>query len=192
MEFRSRHKCFVMTGLALALIASCTTTPIVDTSMGAYAAGDFSLPGSACVGVPGGGVDSCLMTEGAEISTAWNLIVPKPKTAIGTVGGTVDVYYKDIHKTYGIDDWVVSVSWKEFFGATTWQASYDGEVMALLTLNWVDAAGIHQIMLARGLAVLVVTKPGYSRMPVNSGNAAWGTDCHIEMSTAGRSVVSCH
>lgn len=183
------HSFFVF--IAPVMIAACASTTIVDSSMSAFAAGDFTLPGSVCAAVPGGGVDSCQVTEGTEIVSAWTLVVPKPGNAAGVTGGTVDVYFKDIHKAYGVTDWTLQVPWKDFFGGSTWDSSYDGEVLALLTLNWTDNAGLHQIMQARGLAVIIVTKPGYNRIPINSGNAAWSTDCHIDISTAGRSALQC-
>ncbi len=180
-----------LVAVTLVAIASCSSTPIVDSSMSAFAAGDFSLPGSACNAVPGGGVDSCQVTEGTTINAAWTLVVPKPGSAAGVTGGTVDVYFKDIHKSYGVTDWTLQIPWADFFGASTWDSSMDGEAMALLTLNWTDNAGIHQVTEARGLAIIIVTKSGYNRMPIDSGNAAWGTKCNVQISTAGRSALKC-
>ena len=112
-------------------------------------------------------------------------------TESSVIGGTVDVFYRDIHKSYSVTEWTLQISWADFFGAPTWQRSMGGEVMALLTLNWFDNAGLHQVTEARGLALIIVTKPGYTRIPIDSGNAAWGTKCKVQMSTAGRSVVQC-
>lgn len=184
----------IVTAFVSAMIlgfVACSSTVIVDPSVSAFASDDYTLVGSACQAVPGGGVDSCLVTSGTTMSSAWTLVVPKPKDAAGVTGGTVDVYYKDLHKSYAVTDWTLQISWADFFSATVWDSSMDGEVMALLTLNWTDNAGINQVLSARGLAVVVVTPPGYSRIPIDSGQQAWGTTCKVQYSTAGRSAVSC-
>lgn len=184
-----RH--WITAWFSLVLIASCSHAIIVDTSPSAYASGDYTLVGSACEAVPGSGVDSCRVTQGTQIASAWTLVVPKPGSASGVTGGTVDVYYRDLHKSYPVTDWTLQIPWADFFGASTWDSSMDGEVMALLTLNWTDENGIHKVTEARGLAILIVTAPGYSRIAIDSGTAAWGTKCKVEVSTAGRSAVKC-
>jgi hypothetical protein len=176
--------------LLITCLGSCSTM-VVDMSMGAFAAGDYTLLGSACEAAIGGGLDICRVTEGTQISSAWTLIVPKPGKAVGVTGGEVDVYYRDIHKSYAVTDWVLQIPWADFFGSSFWLSDMDGEVLALLTLNWTDAAGIHQVTQARGFAKIVVMKSGYARIPMDSGQAAWGTKCKIQVSTAGRSAVKC-
>jgi hypothetical protein len=103
------------------------------------------------------------------------------------------VYYRDIVKTYGITPGqnLVEIPWATFFSENQWTSSMDGEAMALLSVRYKDPQGIEQVAKFRGLAKIVVTKPGYDRLPIDSGFSAWKTDCKIEYSTAGRGAIQC-
>ncbi len=165
---------------------------VMDKSADAFTSGDFTLI-SACQTVPGRGVDSCQFSEGDDIKSAWRLVIPPPKSAAQVIGETVDVYFKDLHKSYtGNGTWVTEIPWADFLGVSKWSKEENkGIVEALVTMNWVDNQGVNQVTQYRGLAVLFVTAPGYERMPIDSGNAAWGTTCKINLSTAGRSALDC-
>lgn len=176
---------------AIAAAAGCSGPVVIDRSSDAFAAGDLSLL-HACQASPGRGVDSCQFTVGDTVSSHWTLIAPKPKNAVGVDGGEADIYFHDIHKSYPIKDWTIDIPWADFLGITKWTADFDETVAeALLTLEWTDNQGIKQITKFRGIAVLIVTAQGFDRMPIDSGQAAWGTTCKVQYSTAGRSAVSC-
>lgn len=178
--------------LAMALLGSllgCSAL-VLDTSTDAVGAGDYTLAGSACDAVPGGGMDICRVTSGTMIASAWTLVIPNGSPI---EGGEIDVYYRDVHKSYAAvaGQTMVQIPWKDFFGVPTWTADQDGEVEALLLIRWKDSSGVEQQTKFRGLAKIVVTAPGYDRLPIDSGFAAFSTDCKIQYSTAGRGVVSC-
>lgn len=173
---------------ALSFAGACSHM-VIDKSPDAFASGDFTLI-SACSAVPSGGLDACYGTEGTKISSAWNMILPKRK---GTVLGTdVDVYYRDIHKAYSSTGMVLTIPWADFFGTDTWSSkAHDGVAMALAKVRWKDENGLERVLLFRGYAKLIITRPGYARMPIDSGFHAFGATCKIQYSTAGRSAVSC-
>lgn len=170
---------------------------VIDRSGPAFAAGDMTLI-SSCVAAPSSafglasGVDSCQFSAGDTISSSWVLVVPPPKTAQQVTGGTVDVYFRDIHKSYPISGWAVPIAFADVLGVSKWTKDLDLGVMeALITINWVDNSGVNQVTQFRGIAVLLITTSGYSRLPINSGNQAWGTTCKVQYSTAGRSALQC-
>lgn len=134
-------------------------------------------------------MDVCYATEGTLIASGWRMVIPQQKGVILSVD--IDVYYRDLHKAYSTKEQVVEIPWKEFFGQTQWTAAMDGEVEALATVRWLDPTGVEQILFLRGLAKIIVTKPGYSRMPFDSGLAAFASTCKIIYSTAGRSALQC-
>lgn len=176
---------------SLGLAATCSSGLVIDRSMQAVAAGDYTLAVSACGAVPGGGMDICRVKEGAPIESSWRLIVPA-KTKKQIKGGELTVYYRDISKTYTIADKpLIEIPWRDFFGAATWQRSMDGEALALAQIRYVTPEGIEELFWARGIAKIVVTRQGYDPLPLDSGFAAWSTTCKISYSTAGRSVVKC-
>lgn len=175
---------------ALSLGGSCSGL-VVDRSMNAVYAGDYTLVVSACGGTPGRGMDICRVKENAPISSSWQLIVPQTKSR-RVKGGELTVYYRDISKTYAITGPVVQIPWKDFFGAPNWSRDMDGEAMALAEIRYVTDQGIEEIWRARGIAKIVVTRQGYDPLPIDSGFTAWGMTCKISYSTAGRSDVKCH
>lgn len=174
----------------LGLLGGCAGLSI-DPSMTAVEARDLTLI-STCSAVPSGGMDACYATEGDLIFSAWRLIVPAGRDILG---GEVDVYYRDLHKQYPLPQGskVIEIPWRDFFNSDKWGPEHDGEVMALALVRWKDATGIEQILKLRGIAKIIVTKPGYDRIPVDSGFVAWKTKftCTVAYSTAGRSAVKC-
>lgn len=171
-------------------LAACAGL-VVDPSISAVDAGDYTLAMSACEAVPGGGMDICRVREGDLIQSSWKLVIP---SGLKVTGWEVDVYYRDaqhtVHQT-GTDG-VVEVQWKDFFGSPTWTSDMDGEALALVLVRYKDNTGIEQVQKFRGIAKIVVTKPGYDRLPIDSGFAAFSTDCKIQYSTSGRGAVACH
>lgn len=173
----------------LALVAGGCAAFIVDRSMGSVEAGDYTLAVSACEATPGRGMDVCHVREGAQIESSWKLIVPAQGKNI--LGGEVDVYYRDLHRQYAVTGTVVEIPWKDFFGKEKWDRSMDGEALALVLIRWKTPEGIEEIAKFRGIAKLIVTKEGYDRLPIDSGFAAWKTECKIQYSTAGRGALEC-
>ena len=161
---------------------------VIDPSMDAVEAGDLTLALSACGATPGGGLDICRVTEGTRIESSWKLIIPNGKRI---VGGEVDIYYRDIHKTYGITGNILEIPWKDFFGVDTWGRDQDGQALALLLVRYVDDNGVESLIKFRGIAMIVVTKKGYDRLPIDSGFSTFRTVCKVQYSTAGRGAVSC-
>ncbi len=172
-----------------ALLVGCTTI-VIDRSLPAVEAGDYTIAMSAgCGAVPGLGMDVCHVRAGTKIEAVWNLAVPSGHKEI--LGGEVDVYYRDVHKSYGITGRVVSIPWKDFFGSDTWESSMDGEALALVLIRYKTPEGIEEIAKYRGIAKIVVTKEGYDRLPIDSGFGAFTSTCRIVYSTAGRSAMEC-
>lgn len=160
----------------------------IDRSLDALASGDYTLVLSACGATPGKGFDVCNVVEGTRIESSWKIFVPR---GTNIKGGEVQVFYRDIKKTYAVTSGIVEIPWMDFFERTLWRSDMDGEVMALVQIRWMSPLGIEEITQYRGMAKIVVTKTGYSRIPIDSNQAAWGTNCKIQYSTAGRSVVEC-
>ena len=174
--------------MALLALCACSHGLVIDPSIPAVEAGDETLISSLCEAVPNGGMDVCHVKEGTAIQTGWKLVVPD---GFRVDGGEVDVYYRDIHKQYGVTKNVINIPFRDFFGSTTWGPQHDGEALALVLIRYRTDQGIQEIMKFRGIAKIVVTKPGYDRMPIDSGFAAWGTTCKVQYSTAGRSALKC-
>lgn len=175
----------------------CSGSLKMDRSADAFTAGDLTLV-SSCVSTPGvnmsmaSGVDSCRFTNGDTVSGKWILIAPVPKVSQKVTGGTVDVYFKDLHKSYPITDWTIPIDFATFLGIGKWSKDFDeGVLEALVTLNWVDNQGLQQVTRFRGIAVILVNDSGYERLPIDSGNEAWGTTCKIQYTPAGRSAILC-
>lgn len=164
---------------------------VIDRSPGAVASGDLTLALSACEAVPAGGLDACFVRAGTRIESSWKLIVPSKGR--GILGGEVDVYYKDVHRSYAIPSSgnIIEIPWKEFFKADVWETDMDGEALAHVTIRFMTTEGIEEIVKFRGMAKLIVTNPGYDRLPIDSGFVAWKTNCEIHYSTAGRGALRC-
>ncbi len=174
---------------ALSLGVACSTL-VVDRSMPAVQAGDFTLAISACQAVPGRGMDLCRVKENAAIESVLRLIVPAGTAHVR--GGEITLYYRDVTKTFAIKDSpLIEIPWKEFFGADKWSRAMDGEVLALAEVRYETPEGLEEIWRARGVAKIIVTREGYDPLPLDSGFSAWAINCKIDYSTAGRSDVKC-
>lgn len=171
------------------LLSGCMGKAILDPSIQAVEANDLTLMVSACEAVPGRGMDLCRVKEGQPIASSWNLVLPLDKNIF--ISGELTVYFKDISRTYPIKQSVVEIPWKDILGDTTWKPEHDGEAMALAQIRWKTPEGVEEIWRARGLAKIIVTKPGYDPLPMDSGFVTWGTKCEIQYSTAGRSAIKC-
>lgn len=183
--------------LFLFMVGCSGSSITMDRSTNAFDAGDLTLV-SSCVSAPGNefgvasGVDSCRFTVNDTVAGNWILIAPPPKGAKKVSGGTVDVYYLDKHKSYAVKDWVIPISFSDFLGINKWTKAFDESILeALVTINWSDNENVQHIAQYRGIAVLLVTTQGYERMPIDSGNAAWGANCKVQYSPQGRSAVQC-
>jgi hypothetical protein len=176
---------------ALGLLVGCASTLLVDPSIPAVQAGDYTLIMSACENAPGIGMDICRVNEGTQITSSWRLIIPR--NGINVLGGEINVYYRDIQRSYGIPagNNIVEIPWGEIFGSDRWNKSMDGEALALVSLKYKDAQGVEKFAKFRGIAKIVVTDASYARMPIDSGVAAWPTTCKIEYSTSGRAAMRC-
>ena len=175
--------------LALLGLGGCSSALVVDRSIPAVQAGDYTLALSACESVPGGGMDVCRVKAGTEIDSVWTLYLPMKGKSV--LGGEVDVYYRDVHRQYPILASVVQIPWKELLGSDVWLRAHDGEALALALVRWKTPEGLEEIVQFRGIAKIVVTPEGYTRLPMDSGLSAWGMNCEINYSTAGRSAVKC-
>ena len=173
---------------SLALVLGCAHL-IVDPSIPAVDAGDYTLAMSACDSVPGHGMDICRVQEGTVINSTWRLVVPGEGR--GIIGGEVTVYYRDVQKNYAVTGNLIEIPWREFFGQDTWTRDLDGEALAHVSIRYETPSGIEEIVRFRGIAKLVVTAAGYSRMPIDSGYAGWKTKCEVAYSTAGRGALRC-
>lgn len=188
----------VLLALAVFAMCGCSAKPaVVDRSSDALDSGDMTLV-SSCQSTPGaglslaGGVDSCRFSSGDKVAGAWTLVVPPPGKGQFVTGGTIDVYYRDLHKSFPVKSWATQVQFTDLFGPVTWSDSMDETVIeALATINWTDQNGLNQITKFRGIAVLLITAPGYDRLPFDSGNSIWGAKCWTQLTSAGRSAVEC-
>lgn len=168
------------------LTQGCIKSVIMDPSQNAIAAGDYTLVMSACEGMPGHGGDICRVIEGTPISSVWRIILPT-----GTLGGELSASFGDITKTYAVKGGLLEIPFKDFFGATTWDGSMDGIILAVGHLQFKNNVGVAQDFWARGMALIVVTKAGYEVLPVDSGYVSSTQTCKVQYSTSGRSAVSC-
>lgn len=171
------------------LLLGCNALPYVsDASIGAVEAGDYTIAMSACEAAPGNGMDICRVVEGQAITQSWVMVLPVDRK---NVGGEVVVFYKGVEKSYGVTGRTLVISWKDFLGSPTWKREHDGEALALASIRYLNATGIEEQLLLRGIAKLVVVKPSYTRLPIDSSLQSWQSDCKIQYSSSGRSAVSC-
>lgn len=186
---RLKRLAVVAVASVFSFAGSCSSL-VIDRSMTAVYAGDYTLGISACAAVPGRGMDLCRVKENAPIDSSLRLIVPAGGKAIK--GGEITLYYRDISKSYPIlNNPLIEIPWSEFFGQEKWSRALDGEVLALAQIRYETPEGIEEIWRARGVAKIIVTREGYDPIPLDSGFAAWGVNCKITYSTAGRSDVKC-
>lgn len=161
----------------------------MDPSINAVEAGDYTLAMTACGAAPGGGLDICRVNEKDPVTSVWTLILPS-----GTLGGELDVSYKDVTRAYAVakGQAVVKIPFADIIGHPIWELADDGQVLAVGKLRYINSAGVEQEWFARGLAELIVTKQGYAVLPLDGGGyTARVTTCKISYSTAGRSGMVC-
>ena len=173
--------------LLIMLALSACVTPH-DPSMPAIMANDLTIMTSSCEAMPGRGADICRVTEGAPISSSWKIVLPSDSRLNG---GEINVYYKDITRSYPINDVVTHIAWRDLIGHDVWEASDSSQALALASIRYKDNEGIETVVRGKGLAIIQVLKQGYSVMPLDSGFEAFQTRCDISYSTAGRSALSC-
>lgn len=172
--------------ISLVLLTACQT--VVDPSMNAAFAGDFTIMSSACDAMPGRGADICRVKENTDVASEWVLVLPHSTQLLG---GEVTAYYRDISRSYPITNSIVRIPWSDLVGHKQWELSDDGEAMVLAQIRYKNNSGIEEIIKAKGLAILVVTKAAYDLLPIDSGFTAFKTHCDISYSTSGRSAISC-
>jgi hypothetical protein len=176
----------ILSLLTLCLTASCQT--VTDPSIESIRALDVTVVMSACEAMPGRGADICRVNEGAVIDSSWKIIIPEAKRIDG---GEINVFFKDIQKSYAITDSVVVIPWRDLIGSNTWSVDHAGIAQALAVVRYKDDQGIIKQVRAKGMALLVVMKDGYSPMPIDSGFSAVETRCRIQYSSSGRSAIEC-
>lgn len=178
--------------LGLLLGGGCSGKALIlDRSIPAVEAGDYTLAVSACENVPGHGMDICRVQEGDAIQSAWTMVIPTKGQAI--LGWEADVYYRDVVQPVSVSGVgpAIQIPWKDFFKQDTWTKALDGEAMALVTVRYRTPEGLEELVRFKGLAKIVVLSAGYDRLPLDSGFTAWGTTCKVQYSTAGRGALQC-
>lgn len=173
--------------LALATLASCKSI-VLDPSISAIQAGDYTLALSGCSAHPGQGADTCRVKIGEPVSAEWAVIVP-----FGDFfeTGELLIRYKDIEKTYAITSKVVKGAWRDIIDHEVWQSTDSGIALLLAELRFRDPQGVVRLVQARGILFLVPTSTVYEVMPIDSGFAGFKTICKVQYSTAGRSAIEC-
>lgn len=160
---------------------------VMDSSLAAVDAGDYTLAVAACEGMPGRGADICRFKRGSEIASSWQVVLPEGDRILG---GEVEVTFRDVTRTYPVLGSLVSIPFKDILGTTHWEASHDGFALALATIRY-QGRETEEVVRARGIAFIVVTDPGYDPLPIDSDTGVFKTKCEIQMSTAGRSALKC-
>lgn len=174
----------------MAGLVACTI--VVDRSMNAVEAGDFTLAISACSSVPNGGFDACRFKEGAPIQSSWITYLPYGGKVLG---GEATVMYQGIEKVYSIveDQKEIVIPWQDFFTDNVWKTQYSGVASMRIDLRILDNNDVEKTIPAVGEARIFVLSSGYSVLPVDSGYAAWEREitCKLSYTTSGRSNVTC-
>lgn len=174
--------------LTLSLLGCASLAFVSDPSVGAVDAGDYTMVLSACEAAPGVGMDICRLVEGQKITQNWVMVLPVDKK---NVGGEVTVFYRGLEKVFPVKGRLIEIPWKDFLGSDTWKKEHSGEALALANIRYRDDAGTQEELYLRGIAKLVVVKPSYTRLPIDSGLHSWQSECKIQYSASGRSAVQC-
>lgn len=178
--------------LLLAFLAGCASGVRIDSSPQALASGDLtlihSLSNGPCSSLPAQGADVCRFIEGTPIESSWRLVLPSGKFVSG---GEVTVYWKDIQKTFAVTGPVLEIPLRDLMGHDTWDSDDTDAATALAQIKVKAVDGTERQILAEGLAVIIVLKPGYSPLPISSSDQAFGGDCALSYTTSGRTSLSC-
>lgn len=176
--------------LALLMDLLGCSTILVDPSVSAVQAGDYTLAMSVCGTVPGQGVVVCRAKEGSVIASHWTLVLAQG----GNIkGGECDVQYRDLSLSIAIKPGLAfyDISLADLMGHTSWATKDSGTAVVYCNVDVDTGSGIQPVK-ARGFAFFIVTSPDYDPMPIDSGFVAVSTDCKIQYSTSGRSAIKCN
>lgn len=170
--------------IIILLLFACVSHVIMDPSVGAVKADDYTLIQSICEAAPGRGIDVCRAKEGTPISSTWVLVLPKGK------GGEVSVQYRDVTRTYAVTGTTITIPLKDFFDHENWEKTDAGTAVLYAKVIYNSGTG-DAVFTARGFAFFIVTDNTYDPMPIDSGYSAFQTQCKIQYSTSGRSAIGC-
>lgn len=176
--------------LALFLsISGCRGHVVMDPSIQAVQASDYTLAVALTDTMPGRGGDILRVKEGTPIASVWKVILPTGKPMLG---GEIEVSYRDTTKMYGVakSQAVVEIPLAELLGHETWRKEDRGTAVALATIRY-KGNETEEIWRARGFAIIVVTDPTYDPLPIDSGFVATKTRCELQSTTAGRTALKC-
>lgn len=175
-------------------LTACKTN--FDISPEAYASSDFTLISALsdgpCKAIPAGGADVCRFKDGAQVESVWRMVIPQTSGILAAkVTGQVTVYFRDFSKVYPVDgQTVLEVPFSDLVGPT-WEKSDGGVATALAELKYTSSDGVERVMLAEGMAVMIVLSKDYDPLPLDSGNQNWSMACRVDYTTAGRSALEC-
>lgn len=186
------HKLSSAFGVGVVLgTLGCTTPSLIpsDISMAAVDANDKTLVMSACETAPSRGLDICRYVEGSKIESKWTIIMPWEHSTTGTVR----IRYRDTVKIYDVSGPVLDIYWSDIVGSQTWTPAQDGLVQALGTVQFTDWNGAVVTTKVLGYAYLVILKPGYTPLNIDSNNvqAMKTTRCELIYTEKGRSQIHC-
>lgn len=174
-------------GIAL-LLVGCKAL-VVDPSITAAEAHDYTMVFSAgCQAVPSQGLDICRVVEGAKVAEHLRIVVPVDKV----LSCEIRVRYKGVAKSFSCaaNGNVALIPWRELVGGEFYERGDEGPAQLIGSARVKGPDG-DRFVDVLGYAFLVVLGKGYSPMPIDSGNQAWGTNCKVQYSTAGRSALVC-
>ena len=170
----------------LSFVLACSTL-VIDPSMSAVEANDYTLMQSICEAAPGRGVDVCRAKEGTLISSDWVIVLPNGSRV---KGGEVTVQYRDLTKVYPITGPSISIPLKDLMGHDSWKKEDEGTAVVWAKVIFDSGTGLDSFI-ARGFGFFIVTDSSYDPMPIDSGFSAFQTDCKFQYSTSGRSASKC-
>lgn len=179
-------KSFLFSLGILFLFSGCKSIPI-DPSIAAAFAGDKTLIMSAgCSTVPAQGLDICRVQEGGSVQEVLTVVMPSVKG----LTGELKARFKGIVKTYAINATVTQIPWKDLLDHDSYSMEDQGllQLTGSLRADLPDGVRFTDLL---GYAYLIVLGKGYSPMPIDSGNHAWGATCRVQISTSGRSAMEC-
>jgi hypothetical protein len=107
------------------------------------------------------------------------------------ISAEVAVYFKDTSKTFSLQGPVLEVPLKDLVGHEFWQKDDTGAATALATVKFKAEDGTERVAVAEGLAIILVLKPGYDPLPLDSQVGFPGTLCEVVYSSSGRSSLAC-